>query len=84
MTYRIRKKGDKYMVEKSEKGKWVGRKLDPKKIWNLLMSDSERKNVSKTTREMQALEDESFALYPLNEPTEDDIMASLEETDRFK
>ena len=79
MKYRIRKKGDKYMVEKLENNKWIGKTLFPKKIWDMLVSNNVSSDVSDSTKESNGNRPEKFAQDLLSEHEERDIIKGSEE-----
>lgn len=90
MKHRIRKKGNKYTVEKWDGHKWESRTLHPEKLWKLLAVSQ---NVSKPNEQKDIIHDvfynQKFLQYLLGElpkhdtiskePTEEDIKKSLEE-----
>jgi len=87
MKYRIRKKGDKHVLEKLNGGKIEGRTLNPEKLWDLLeVSQNVSQNVSDSTREEKEEVSQKFSqeilsegLDELPEPTDAEIEATLKE-----
>jgi len=70
--FRIRKKGDKHMIEKQENGHWIGRTLYPEKVWNWLVSSEKQDIVSNSQRKQKENVPQKFAHHLLNEPDESD------------
>lgn len=80
MRYRIRKKLNKFVVEKISQDKIESRTLDPRKVWNLLSCpDTEQADVSLPTKESISNAFEKGAQSSLTEPSEEDISKTLEE-----
>lgn len=86
IRYRIRKKGKYQVLEKVVDGKIVGTKsLDPVKLWVRLGGSSnvetkKGKKVEKSTRGRKKKPSQNFAHDLLDEPTETEILRSLEES----
>lgn len=82
--YRIRKKGDKHMIEKVENGHWIGRTLYPEKVWNWLVSSEKRDIVSESQREEKEKVPQKFAHHVLCELDKSDTSDLIPDKEALK
>lgn len=78
-NYRIRKKLDKYVVEKQVGDKWEGKTLIPEKLWNLLVSSKMSEEMSNSTQEAKPEPPQRFAQSSLNALSKKDTKQDLVE-----
>lgn len=85
MKYRIRKKKDKYILQKFEGDKWKSRTLKPSKaLWECLCPTKSPPIVSEKTHESIPNKNERFVESSLSELNKEDILPSEEDLEEIK